>query len=32
MKAVKTDLTITFELTKIQAYVKGINENNKHEE
>ena len=34
VKAVKTDLTITFELTTedIQAYVKGINENNKHEE
>jgi len=31
---VKSDLTVIFELTEenIQAYVKGINENNKHEE
>ena len=30
----KSDLTVIFELTEenIQAYVKGINENNKHEE
>ena len=34
LKAVKSDLTVFFELTEenIQAYVKGINENNKHEE
>ena len=34
LKAVKSDLTVIFELTEenIQAYVKGINENNKHEE
>ena len=30
----KSDLTVRFELTEenIQAYVKGISENNKHEE
>ena len=34
LKAVNSDLTVIFELTEenIQAYVKGINENNKHEE
>ena len=34
LKAVKSDLTVIFELTEenIQEYVKGINENNKHEE
>ena len=34
LKAVKSDLTVRFELTEenIQAYVKGISENNKHEE
>ena len=34
LKAVKSDLTVIFELTEenIQAYVKEINKNNKHEE
>ena len=34
LKAVKSDLTVIFELTKenIDSYVNGINQNNKHEE